>query len=175
MSSAFSSVTSATDWYARSNQSWAKLVTASGKGSETAATLAVNVDENKTTEVRTAEITVSNLGKESKIITLTQAAAEGGEVPVARGISTAEDLVNFAKAANGDGSIALYMVDGVVKILKDIDCSSITEWIPAGTRENPFTYNIDGGNHTLRNVNWKVDVTKYPSAGLIGCARNVRI
>ena len=169
------SVTSATDWYARSNQSWAKLVTASGKGSETAATLAVNVEENKTTEVRTAEITVSNLGKESKVITVTQAAAEGGEVPVTRGISTAEDLVNFAKAANGEGSIALYLVDGVVKILKDIDCSSITEWIPAGTRDNPLTYSIDGGNHTLRNVNWKVDVSKYPSAGLIGCARNVRI
>ena len=168
-------ITSATDWYARSNQGWAKLTTAAGKASETAAPLSVTIDENKTTEVRTAEITVSNLGKESKVITITQAAAEGGVVPVERGISTAEDLVNFAKAANGEGSIALYLVDGVVKILKDIDCSSITEWIPAGSRENPLTYSIDGDGHTLRNINWKVDVTKYPSAGFVGCAKDVTV
>ncbi len=169
------SITSSTDWYARSNQSWAKLATASGKGSETASSMAVNVEENKSAEARTAEITVSNLGKESKVIKLTQAGTEGGAIPETRGIATAEDLVGFAKAVNGEGSIALYLVDGVVKILQDIDCSGIKEWVPAGTREIPLTYSIDGGGHTLRNVNWKVDVTKYPSAGLIGAARNVKI
>ena len=168
-------VTSATDWFARSSQSWAKLLTASGKASAGPASLVVNVDENKVSAARTAEITVSNLGGESCVISLTQAAGEGGDVPTERGISTAEDLVGFSKAVNGEGSIALYLVDGVVKILKDIDCSGITEWVPAGTRENPLTYSIDGGNHTLKNVNWKVDVTKYPSAGLIGCARDITI
>ena len=167
------SVTSSTDWYARSDQSWAKLPTAAGKGSSDASTLYVNVEENKTTEQRIAKITVSNLGKESQVITITQAASEG--VAVERGISTAEDLVNFAKAVNGEGPIALYLVDGVVKILKDIDCSSIKEWVPAGTEENPLTYSIAGDGHALKNVNWKVDVEKYPSAGLIGAAKGVKI
>ena len=169
------SITSATDWYARSSQSWAKMTTASGKGSETAAPLTVTIEENKTSEARTAEITVSNLGKESQVITLTQAAAEGGVTPTERGISTAEDLVNFAKAVNGEGAIALYLVDGVVRILKDIDCSSIKTWIPAGTKSAPLTYSIDGGGHTLKNINWKVDVTNCETAGFIGCANNVTI
>ena len=168
------SVTSATDWYARSNKSWAKLQTASGKGPVTDASLVVNVEENKDSEERSAEITVSNLGKESVIVKITQAAANG-DTPAERGISTAEDLVNFAKAANGEGSMALFLVDGIVRILKDIDCSSIKEWVPAGSQESPLTYSIDGGGHTLKNVNWKVDAVKYPSAGLIGCGRNITI
>ena len=167
------SVISETDWYARSSQAWAKVLTASGKASKAASTLTVLCEENKGTEVRTAEITVSNLGKETLAITLTQAA--GGGVVTTRGISTAEDLLGFAKAVNGEGSIALYLVDGVVKILKDIDASSITEWIPAGSEASPLTYNIDGGGHTIKNVNWTVDVSKYKHVGLIGYAKGVSI
>lgn len=168
------SVTSSTDWLARSSASWLKIVTASGKGGQTASQLIVTAEENKTTEERTGTLTVSNLGKESVAVDVKQAAGEaGGGGP--RGISSASDLLAFAKAANGDGSITPYLVDGVVKILNDIDCSSIKEWIPAGTETLPLTYNIDGNGKTLKNVNWTVDVTKYPHAGLIGYARGITV
>ena len=169
------SVTSSTDWLARSSASWLKIVTASGKGGPTASQLMINVEENKTTSERTGVLTVSNLGKESVEVSVKQAAAEAGGGGGARGISTAEDLLGFAKATRGEGSITPYLVDGVVKILNDIDCSSIKEWIPAGSEAAPLTYSIDGNGKTLKNVNWTVDVTKYPHAGLIGYARGITI
>ena len=168
------SVTSSTDWLARSSASWLKIVTASGKGGPTASQLTINVEENKTTSERTGVLTVSNLGNESIEVSVKQAAGDlngGGS----RGISTAEDLLAFAKATRGEGSITPYLVDGVVKILNDIDCSSIKEWIPAGSEAAPLTYSIDGNGKTLKNVNWTVDVTKYPHAGLIGYARGITI
>lgn len=167
------SVTSATDWYARSNQPWAKVLTTTGKASATASPMTVSVEENKASDPRSAEITVSNLGKESVVVRIEQAGSSG--TVTKRGISTAEDLLGFAKAVNGDGSIALYLVEGTVKILNDIDCSSIKEWIPVGKESSPLTYNVDGDGFVLKNVNWKVDVTKYPHAGLIGYAKNVSI
>lgn len=168
------SVTSSTDWLARSSASWLKVVTASGKGGTTASQLVVNVEENKTTAERTAELTVSNLGKESVTVAVKQAPGVPGGSGV-RGIATADDLVAFARAACGNGSITPYLVDGVVKILNDIDCSSITEWIPAGSETLPLTYSIDGNGRTLKNVKWTVDVTKYPHAGLVGYARGITI
>lgn len=168
------SVTSSTDWLARSSSSWLKIVTASGKGGPSESQLLVNIEENKTTSERTGVLTVSNLGNESIEVSVKQAAGDlngGGS----RGISTAEDLLAFAKATRGEGSITPYLVDGVVKILKDIDCSSIKEWIPAGSEAAPLTYSIDGNGKTLKNVNWTVDVTKYPHAGLIGYARGITI
>ncbi len=168
------SVTSSTDWLARSSASWLKIVTASGKGGPTASQLTINVEENKTTSERTGVLTVSNLGNESVEVSVRQAAGESG-VETTRGISSAEDLLAFAKATRGEGSITPYLVDGVVKILNDIDCSSIKEWIPAGSEAAPLTYSIDGNGKTLKNVNWTVDVTKYPHAGLIGYARGITI
>ena len=168
------SVTSSTDWLARSSADWLKIVTASGKGGLTASQLIVTVEENKTTSERTGTLTVSNLGSESVTVDVKQAAGEAGGGGV-RGISTAEDLLGFAKAANGQGSITPYLVDGVVKLLNDIDCSSIKEWIPAGSEAAPLTYSFDGNGKTLKNVNWTVDVTKYPHAGLIGYARGITI
>ena len=168
------SVTSSTDWLARSSASWLKIVTASGKGGPSESQLLVNIEENKTTSERTGVLTVSNLGNESVEVSVRQAAGESG-VETTRGISTAEDLLAFAKATRGEGSITPYLVDGVVKILKDIDCSSIKEWIPAGSEAAPLTYSIDGNGKTLKNVNWTVDVTKYPHAGLIGYARGITI
>lgn len=168
------SVTSSTDWLARSSADWLKIVTASGKGGLTASQLIVTVEENKTTSERTGTLTVSNLGSESVTVDVKQAAGEAGGGGV-RGISTVEDLLGFAKAANGQGSITPYLVDGVVKLLNDIDCSSIKEWIPAGSEAAPLTYSFDGNGKTLKNVNWTVDVTKYPHAGLIGYARGITI
>lgn len=165
-------VSSSTDWYTRSNAAWAKVMTASGKSGK-AISLMVEVEENKSLEPRTAEISVSNLGKESLTVKLEQAAGDG--TVTTRGIATAEDLLGFAKAANGEGSIARYLVDGVVKILNDIDASSITEWIPAGTEASPLTYSINGNNRTISNINWKVDTQKYPLAAFVGCAKDITI
>lgn len=169
------SVTSATDWLARSNQSWLKLVTASGKGGTAATQMVVMADENKTDAERSAQLTVSNLGKESVVLEIKQEAGVQGGVVDQKGIATAEDLLAFARAANGDGSMTPFLVDGVVKILNDIDCSSIKDWIPAGSETVPLTYSINGNGKSLKNVNWKVDLSKYPHAGLIGYARNITV
>ena len=67
------------------------------------------------------------------------------------------------------------MVDGVVTLLNDIDASSIHEWVPVGTKDNPFRESFDGKGHAIRNVQWTVDTDKYPDAGFIGYARNSRV
>lgn|GEM_PF-1532556 len=171
------SVTSGTDWLVRSSANWIKLMTASGKGSDQPTRLTIQIEENRTTSERTAILTFVNLGKETVEIGVTQAAGSGGGGggTTDRGINNAQDLVAFAKAVNGEGSIAQYMVDGVVKINRDIDCSSITEWVPAGTSEMPLIYSIDGNNKTLSNINWKIDVNGSEHLGFIGYAKNITI
>lgn len=166
-------VISASDWYARSSAKWIKVLTVSGKASSTGVMLNIIVEENKAMESRSGEITVGNINKESVSIRIEQAASDGQDFE--RGIADADDLVGFAKAVNGEGSIARYMVDGVVKFIADIDASSIREWTPAGTEELPLTYSIDGGNHIIKNVNWAVDVEKNPLVGLIGYAKGITI
>lgn len=166
-------VISATDWYVRSSAPWAKAVTATGGASSSGVNLVISCEENRDSAPRSAVLTVSNLGKESVTVSLEQEA--GSDAQIKRGISTAEDLVEFAKAANGEGSMAKYLVNGVVKLLNDIDASSIKEWIPAGTAELPFSYSINGDGHSIKNVNWVVDLEKYPAAGLIGYAKNITI
>jgi hypothetical protein len=169
------SVISSTDWLARSSQPWLKIVTASGKGGATATQLIISAEENKTDSERSAQFTVSNLGKESVVIDVTQEPrGEGGETQQ-QGISSAEDLLAFAKAVNGEGSVTPFLVDGVATILNDIDCSSIREWIPIGTESSPLTCSINGNGKKLTNVNWTVDVSKYTHAGFIGYARGIKV
>ena len=168
------SVLSSSDWYARSSVSWVKLVIASGKGSSQVSTLTVTVEENASTSPRTGVVTVATLDGQKTEITLSQAAGSGS---VSRGIGTADDLVGFARAVNGEEgySITRYLVDGEVKLTADIDASSIKEWVPIGTGSSPLKYNVDGGRHTIKNIAWTVDLTKYPDAGLFGCVNGVTI
>lgn len=166
-------LSSSSDWYARSSQSWLKVLNASGKASASPQQLTISAEENKAKTGRSAELTVSNLDGETATVTVNQ--AEGTGDTGLRGIYTADDLVGFAKAVNGEGSIALYMVDGVVKLMKDIDASSIKEWIPAGSPEKPLTVNFDGGGHSIKNIGWTVDLSKHPYAGLIGYAKGITI
>ena len=85
----------------------------------------------------------------------------------APGIKTAQDLKDFAAAYNADGDISKWTNgDGVVVLLDDIDCSSITEWTPIGnctltstwahnkveTSGKLFTGTFDGKNHTIKNL-----------------------
>ena len=167
------SVLSSEDWMASVDQSWAKLLTVKGTGSESAVTVKVSVSENTSTQQRSATVKVSTLGGKKETVTLTQAPGSGE--PAAKGISSAEDLLAFASAVNNGGAVSPYMVDGVVTLLNDIDASSIQEWIPVGTKDNPFREYFDGKGHAIKNVNWTVDTDKYPDAGFIGYARNSRI
>ncbi|MBP5721217.1 MAG: BACON domain-containing protein, partial [Bacteroidales bacterium] len=129
------SVLSSEDWMASVNQSWAKLLTVKGEGSETAVTVKVSASENTDVVQRTAVISVSTLGGKKQTVDLVQAAGSG--VPSVKGISSATDLLAFAAAVNGGGPVSPYMVDGVVTLLNDIDASSIHEWVPVGTKDNP--------------------------------------
>ena len=166
-------LSSSSDWYVRSSQSWLKILTASGQASASPQQMTISAEENKTTSERSADVTVSNLDGESATVSVRQAAGTGDTGR--RGIYTAEDLVAFAKAVNGEGPIALYLVDGAVKLMNDIDASSIKEWIPAGSPSSPLSYNFDGGGHTIKNVGWSVDLSRYPYAGLIGYAKGITI
>lgn len=166
-------VASSEDWMATSDQGWAKLMTVSGKGSQSAVEVKVSVQENTATSPRNAKITVSTLSGTKKQVELQQEKGSGG--PVTRGISTVEDLMAFAAAVNGGGPVSPYMVDGAVTLLNDIDASSIKEWIPVGTAESPLCESFDGKGHSIRNVNWTVDAQKYPSAGFIGVAKNIKV
>ena len=56
------SVLSSEDWMASADQSWAKLLTVKGSGSESAVTVKVSVSENTATGQRSATIRVSTLG-----------------------------------------------------------------------------------------------------------------
>jgi exopolysaccharide biosynthesis protein len=166
-------VTSTEDWMAVVDQSWAKLLTVKGTGSENPVTVRISVSENTYAEQRSATVTVSTLGGQKKTVGLIQAAGSG--VPSVKGISSAEDLLAFAAAVNNGGAVSPFMVDGVVTLLCDIDASSIKEWIPVGTKDSPLSEDFDGKGHAIKNIRWTVDTEKYPDAGFIGYARNARI
>lgn len=167
------SVSSSSEWLVRSSQNWLKVLKAKGKPEENS--FSVTAEENKTTEKRSAQLTVSNLDGESKQISVTQAAGTGEET--SRGISSAEDLVGLSKALRGEEgySVANYLVDGVIKFNKDIDASSIIEWIPLGNADYPLSYNIDGNNKTITGIKWEIDATKYMNVGFVGVGNGIKI
>ena len=167
------SVVSSEDWMAAADQSWAKMLTVKGTGSESAVTVKISVSENASTERRSATVRVTNLGGKKEIVEIIQAAGSGE--PSVKGIASAEDLLAFASAVNNGGAVSSFMVDGAVTLLNDIDASSIKEWIPVGTKDNPFREYFDGKGHAITNVRWTVDTDKYPDAGFIGYSRNSRI
>ena len=85
----------------------------------------------------------------------------------APGIKTAQDLKDFAAAYNAGSDISKWTnAGGVVELLDDIDCSSITEWTPIGncTLTSTWAHNkvetsgvlfkgtFDGKNHTIKNL-----------------------
>ena len=166
-------VISSKDWMAVVDQSWAKLLTVKGAGSEDPATVKISVSENPDAAQRTATVTVSTVGGNKKTVELIQAAGSGE--PSVKGISSADDLLAFASAVNNGGAVSPYMVDGVVTLLNDIDASAIKEWIPVGTKSNPFIEAFDGKGHVIKNVKWTVDTDKYPDAGFFGYAKNSMI
>lgn len=78
-----------------------------------------------------------------------------GSQDARKGISTAEDLLAFASAVNSGDAEALaafYDGDFTVNLLADIDCSSVTEWVPAGNAAHPFCGRFNGDGHKIKNL-----------------------
>ncbi len=83
-----------------------------------------------------------------------------------KGISTAEDLVQFAAAVNAGESLADWTnVLGKVVLLNDIDMSGVTSWTPIGASVftwasnaltcksgNMFTGHFDGQGYKIKNL-----------------------
>ncbi len=169
----FISVTSGDAWLVRSDVNWIKFEPASGKASTEPVKVTVTFEANTSGQERSAVITVKTLEGTSKQLQAAQAKLDGPLVQ--RGIATAEDLVNFAKAVNEGTPLSKYMVDGSIVLLNDIDASSITTWTPAGTEANPFTGTFNGKGRVIKNINWTVDASAYPDAGIIGYSKGATV
>lgn len=168
------SVSSSEDWLMRSDKSWAKVMTASGKASQAPLKASIVFEANPDNVVRQAILSVKTLSGKSAEVKVTQAAK--GDGPVAeRGIASADDLVAFAKAVNEGTSLSPFMDNGVIVLLADIDASSIKEWIPAGTKESPFKGTFDGRDHSITNISWTVDASKYEGIGIIGYGEGAKV
>ena len=166
-------VTSSEDWLLRSDVKWVKAVTASGKASADPVKASITFEANTSGAAREGKLTVKTLSGKTAEVKISQAVLDG---PVSqRGIASAEDLAAFAQAVNDGSSLTPFMVDGVVVLLNDIDASSIKEWTPIGTASNPFTGSFDGKGHTIKNINWTIDASKYADAGLFGYTKGASI
>ena len=157
----------------RSDVKWVKVVTSSGKASNSLVKASFTYDANTSGAAREGTITVKTIKGSSVQIKVSQDKFSGQLNT--RGISTAEDLLAFAQAVNEGTSLTPFLVDGVVTLLNDIDASSIKDWTPAGTQANPFSGSFDGKGYTIKNIKWSVDLSKYPDAGIIGYAKNANI
>ena len=110
-----------------------------------------------------------------------------GEAVQTPGISTAQDLVDFAAAVNSGASIEKWQdAQGAVVLLNDIDMKDVTAWTPIGngkfigsvsggnkhvsTYEGAaFTGVFDGKGHSIRNIRLVADLTADQTAyGLFG-------
>ena len=169
----FDVLSTADDWMARSDKEWVKLLTVTAKASEEAVNVRMVVSENSDSESRTATVTVTTMSGSKIYVTVSQEAGSGPVV--GKGISSAEDLLGFAKAFNSGAGIGAYKVDGEVALMCDIDASSIREWVPVGTRDIPFGEIFNGNGHTISNIGWTVDTDKYPYAGFVGYAKNATV
>ena len=167
------SILSNDDWLIRSEASWIRPITASGKASSTAVKASITFDINTDGVPRTAKLIVKTIGGLEKIILVRQSLYD--EQEGVRGISSADDLLEFSKAVNSGASLSRFMSNGVIVLAADIDASSIEEWIPAGTRDNPFIGRFDGQGFSIQNIRWTADTDKYPDVGIIGYSEGADI
>lgn len=151
-------------------------------------THAFTVLANETGDERTGKITFSNsLYNISSSINVIQ---EAKEVENKGGISTATDLMNFAKAVNNGSSTSRWQNDaGEIVLLNDIDMASVTEWTPIGDIDasnyttakpyaavHPFTGVFNGQGHAIKNLNYSLDITNGRlSYGVFGSIENATV
>ena len=163
-------------------------ITYNGTRALVTTTHAFTILANETGDERTGKITFSNsLYNISSSIDVIQ---EAKEVEAKGGISTATDLVNFAKAVNNGTNTSRWQNDaGEVVLLNDIDMSSVTSWTPIGdidasnytTAEpyvsvHPFTGTFNGQGYAIKNLNCSADITNGGLAyGLFGSIENATV
>lgn len=151
-------------------------------------THAFTILANETGDERTGKITFSNsLYNISSSINVIQ---EAKEVEDKGGISTAADLMNFAKAVNNGSSTSRWQNDaGEIVLLNDIDMASVTDWTPIGdidasnytTAEpyvavHPFTGVFNGQGYAIKNLNYSSDITNGRlSYGVFGSIENATV
>ena len=167
-------LTSTKDWTASSSQSWVKVASVSGKGSQSEVRIPITIGENDSPEDRSATVTIKNLKLESLTVTVRQS-KNNGTIPAERGIKSAEEFVAFANAVNSGGSISPYMTGGVVVLQADIDMSGVTEWTPIGSKENPFSGEFDAKGFKITGCGWSCDLSKTADNGLFGYVKNAKI
>lgn len=143
---------------------------------------------NETGDERTGRILFANtLYNISASIDLLQ---DPKEAESKGGISTAADLVAFAKAVNSGASTARWQNEaGEIVLLNDIDMSSVSSWTPIGdvdasaysTAEpyvgvNPFTGTFNGQGFAIKNLDCSTELSGDKLAyGLFGSISNATI
>ena len=151
-------------------------------------THAFTILANETGDERTGKITFSNsLYNISSSISVIQ---EAKEVEAKGGISTAADLVNFAKAVNNGTSTSRWQNEaGEIVLLNDIDMSSVSGWTPIGdidasnytTAEpyiavHPFSGTFNGQGYAIKNLDASANLTNGRlSYGLFGSIENATV
>lgn len=105
-----------------------------------------------------------------------------GEPAPIVGIATVADLLEFRDLVNTGASYEKFQDEsGFVVLAADIDCSSISEWVPIGNPETvansntacaytgpSFKGKFDGKGHALYNLNLTKDVADAGTFGLFG-------
>lgn len=110
------------------------------------------------------------------------------EEPTEPGISSAAELVAFAKAVNLGADISRWQNEkGEVVLLEDIDITGLEEWTPIGSGlatgtpayslATPFTGVFNGQGHTIKGVNWTFNVESENTHlwGLFGALKDAEI
>lgn len=169
----------------KSENDW---ITYTGTRALTTTTHAFAVLDNETGDERTGKVVFANtLYNISTSINIIQ---EPKEVESKGGISTAADLVAFAKAVNNGSSVARWQNGaGEIVLLNDIDMSSVSSWTPIGgldasaytTSEpyaavNPFTGTFNGQGFAIKDLNCSSEFSSTSLAyGLFGSISNATI
>ena len=164
---------------ASSNQSWCKVTKGDGL-------LGWSVDESTLADSRTATITISPSGLAAKTITITQS----GTSTASNGISTPEELIDFASRVNSSSDYSQYCNgEGEVILKNDIDMTG-KQWTPIGMpsvalsleynsipepTDHPFKGVFNGCGYTIRNLSMGVDIQSTQFCGLFATCSGATI
>ena len=159
------------------------MTTVSGPGEMP---VVVQLAENSGEGPRTGTITIDAGKYGSDKIEITQSGKPAHEP----GIANAQELLAFASAWNNKEDISAYTSpDGSIKVLSDLDLSSVKEWTPIGNvtsfalsntslsinEGRPFEGIFDGGGHTIKGFAQKYATGDSVCGGLFGVLYNAQV
>jgi len=87
-------------------------------------------------------------------------------------IESLEELADFRNAVNSENGRYKGSSNRSVKLIADIDMSSVDNWAPIGTEAHPYSGVFDGGGHTISNLRVS---SSGNDAGLFGYADSATI